>query len=174
MTVDAAAIRAELAETRERMANRDALITAGSEAGIPKTELAELSGLSRQHIYEVLTRWADAKRRADESEVGKVAAMWQLGQVVEDRWGLRWRADITMKLAGEESHRWFCRSCELRTSISHEKMATRGPLKKIRVDKIFAGPFGSPQQKQAVAERKAGAAEDAAVMIAPHEDPEPA
>lgn len=37
---------------------RDALIRKGDKAGISKTELAELAGVSRQTVYDILAREA--------------------------------------------------------------------------------------------------------------------
>jgi hypothetical protein len=169
-TSEAAALRSELAETRDRLARRDADIAAASDAGLSKTEIAQLTGLSRQHIYDVLARHAERKKVADNAAVAEVEAMWQIGQVIEDRWGLRWRGDVAVN---SNSRGWLCRSVGLRTWRSHEKMAERGPLKKIRLDKVFAGVLGSDTQKTAMAARKAGEVEDAAVVVEPHEDSEP-
>lgn len=170
-TSDAEAIRAELAETRDRLARRDADVAAAADAGLSKTEIAQLTGLSRQHIYDVLARHAERQKVASDAAVTEVEAMWELGQVIEDRWGLRWRGDWAV--VDSKSNGWQCRSVGLRIWRSHEKMAERGPLKKIRLDEVFAGPLGSEKQKTAVAARKAGEAEDAAFVVEPHEDPEP-
>jgi hypothetical protein len=75
--------------------------------------------------------------------------------VVEDRWGLRWRADTAIP-SGREG--WQCRSAGLRTFLTDEQMSERGPLKFIRLDQVFAG-------EAAKAARIAGDAEDAAVTV---------
>lgn len=168
-TSDAAALRAELAETRDRLARRDADVAAAADAGLSKTEIAQLTGLSRQHIYDVLARHAERQNVASNAAVAEIEAMWAIGQVVEDRWGLRWRGDWAVE---SKANGWLCRSVGLRIWRSHEKMAERGPLKKIRLDEVFAGPLGSEKQKAATAARKAGEAEDAAIAVEPHEDPE--
>lgn len=77
------------------------------------------------------------------------------GSVVEDRWGLRWRADTAVP-SGREG--WQCRSAGLRTFLTDEQMSERGPLKFIRLDQVFAG-------EEAKAARIAGDAEDAAVTV---------
>ena len=165
MTTDAGSIRAALSETQHTITRgleeREALVVAGNDAGLSKTELAELSGMSRQAIYDILARAADRKKAANADAVAEVEAMWTLCQVVEDRWGLRWRADIAMN---SNARAWMCRSVGLRVWRSHEKMAERGPLKKIRVDRLGG---------EAKATRLAHEAEDAAVVVEPHEDPEP-
>lgn len=168
MTTDAGSIRAALSETQNTITrgleDREALVVAGNDAGLSKTELAELSGLSRQSIYDILARAADRKKAANADAVAEVKSMWRFGQVIEDRWGLRWRADSRVNVPAEQV--WFCRSVGLRVRLPHEKMATRGPLKKIRVDQVFAG-------EDAKIARRTGEAEDAAIVVEPNEDPEP-
>lgn len=166
MTTDAGSIRAALAETRSTLArsleDRESWVVAGNEAGLSKTELAELSGLSRQAIYDILAKAAQRKLVADAGVVVEVEAMWKMGQVIEDRWGLRWRGDVHSL----NPQSWCSRSVGLRIRRSHEQMAARGPLKKIRIDRAFAGD-------EAKAARQAGEAEDDAVVVEPVEDPEP-
>lgn len=156
---DRTQIRTALTEVRDQISHgvedRDALIAAGDRARIPKTELAELTGLSRQTIYDILTKQAVQAKAAEKSEVAATEAMWKMGQVIEDRWGLRWRADFNMRTA---TNAWFCRSVGLRISRTHERMAERGPFKLIRVDRVFGGD-------EARTARKVGEAEDAAVTV---------
>jgi hypothetical protein len=80
--------------------------------------------------------------------------------VVADRYGLRWRADYHIIGKG-----WFCRSVGLRVFLTGEKMADRGPLTRIRRDRVFAG-------EAARAARVAGEADDQAVTVTAGEDPE--
>lgn len=168
MTTDAAAIRDDLARYAEHRRaverSRDTLVAAGNDAGIPKTELASLTGLSRQAIYDILAKAAEREQAADGAAVAEVQAMWTRGQVIEDRWGLRWRADNPVSSPNQEM--WQCRSVGLKIWRAHEKMAERGPLKTIRVDLVLAG-------EKAQAARKAGEVEDSSVVVEPHEDPEP-
>lgn len=84
-----------------------------------------------------------------------VEAMWKLGNVVEDRWGLRWRADYVSGLPGK---RWCCRSVGLRIHRGHEAMAERGPLTFVRQDRVFAG-------EDATAARKMSEEDDRAVTV---------
>lgn len=77
------------------------------------------------------------------------------GSVMEDRWGLRWRADTAIP-SGRGG--WQCRSVGLRTFITDEQMQERGPLKFVRLDQVFAGD-------EAKAARQAGEAADAEVTV---------
>lgn len=92
------------------------------------------------------------------------------GTVVEDREGVRWRADI--RLAGAPGHAgrdrqfipiWTGRSSavvgEVRTD---EEMREHMPLTVVRIDRVFAGP-------EALAARLAGEADDARALDAPEE-----
>lgn len=140
---DRAEIRSSLAQKQGLIADssreRDALIAAGDKAGIPKTELAHITGLSRQAIYDILARETARTKASDSEAINATAALWTLGQVVEDRWGLRWRADIPMNAKDKA---WQCRSVGLKVWRSHEKMAERGPLRAIRIDRIAGGSAG--------------------------------
>lgn len=84
------------------------------------------------------------------------------GTVVEDRWGLRWRADLKV---GSLNPGWCCRSAGLRTWRTDAQMVERSPLTFVRVDRCFAGD-------QATVARQIGQAEDEAVTFALDEDPE--
>lgn len=166
-------IREQLADQQSVLARaqheREQLVIQGAEAGMSKVELANLSGLSRQTVYDILQKHADAKTAAKTDDVRRVEAMWKFGQVIEDRWGLRWRADYVTGLRADDpdrGRRWCLRSVGLRTRLTSARMAEREPLHLIRVDKVFAGD-------EAKAARLAGEAEDAAVTVTPHEDPEP-
>jgi hypothetical protein len=158
-TAEARGIRAALVEARDQVSrgleDRDTQIVAGASANIPKSELAELSGLSRQGVYDVLAKRAEQEKAASADETAAVEAMWKLGQVVEDRWGLRWRADVQAKGANG----WQCRSVGLKVWRTHDKMAERGPLRKVRLDRVLGGD-------EARTARLAGEAEDAKVTIA--------
>lgn len=90
----------------------------------------------------------------DQTAKAKTPA-WTRGTVIEDRWGLRWRADTRIPSGGEG---WQCRSVGLRIFRTDEQMAERGPLKFIRLDQVFAGGA-------AKAARQAGEAEDARVTV---------
>lgn len=78
--------------------------------------------------------------------------------VIEDRWGLRWRADTRAHGPHQGEPGWQCRSVDLRVWRSDEQMLDRGPLRFIRVDAAFAGAA-------ATAAREAGHAEDQAVTV---------
>lgn len=140
--MDEQAARAALAEVRDQIktveAGREALIIKALRAGVNKTDIADAAGISRTTVYDVIRREeeimrTEAKARA-EREFPEVLKLWKLGQVVEDRWGLRWRADTKMVGAGQDG--WQCRSVGLRLWRNHEQLAERGPLKPIRIDRL--------------------------------------
>lgn len=88
----------------------------------------------------------------------EVARGMMRGTVVEDRWGLRWRADRRLDGSRVSEPGWQCRSAGLRIFRTNEQLQERGPLKFIRVDQVFAG-------SDAQAERQAGEVEDAQVTV---------
>ena len=85
---------------------------------------------------------------------------WLRGTVVEDRWGLRWRADTiaTGPRIGQDG--WQCRSVGLKVWRTDEQMLERGPLRFVRLDQVFAGDA-------AKAARIAGEAADGRVIVDP-------
>lgn len=140
-------------------ANRDQLIGKAWEAGLTA---AEIEDACRVDGPRTVNKVISEHRKTMEARAFEATAdLWLRGQVVEDRWGLRWRADTHLRWG----RGWFCRSVGLRIFRTGEQMAERGPLRRIRVDQVFAGP-------EAAAAREAGEVEDRAVTVEPHEDPE--
>ena len=138
-------------------------MVAADAAEIPKTEIANLTGMSRQTIYDILNSDAEEKRRRRESSAaGDIE--FKLGRIVEDRWRLRWRADITSS-TGQPA--WLCRSVGLRVWRTGGQLAERGPLTHIRDEVIFT------QDRVVRAEREAMQASDQEIMHDGTEDPEP-
>jgi len=160
-------IRSALADNRLR-ADRDAgererLVVAGDEAEIPKTELASLTGMSRQTIYDILNRAVEEKRRRREyQDAGDIE--FKLGRVVEDRWHLRWRADIK---SSTRQPGWICRSVGLRVWRTGGQLVERGPLTHVRDEVIFT------TERVVRAQREAAQASDHEIVHDGTEDPEP-
>lgn len=163
-------IRAALADNRQRSdqyaEERESLVTAGDEAGIPKTELASLTGMSRQTIYDILDRHAKKKaheerRRREQVDAGDIE--FKPGRVVEDRWRLRWTGNIHTSTGPG----WQCRSVGLRVWKSGGQLVERGPLTHIRDDVIFT------RDQDVRAAREAARARDAEILHDGTEDPEP-
>lgn len=164
-----AEIRSALADNKQRSdqyaEEREALVIAGDEAGIPKTELASLTGVARQTIYDILDRHAKrkvAEERRQRTQVDAGEIRHKLGRVVEDRWRLRWAADLSVRRGPV----WRCRSAGLRICISGGQLAERGPLTHIRDDVIFT------MDPEVRAEREAARAVDGEVLHDGTEDPE--
>jgi DNA-binding XRE family transcriptional regulator len=159
-------IRLSLAETRTRLTQdldeRNRLIYEGDRAGILKTDLAKLAGVSRQSIYDLLAKEETSiKQQRLLEAAGEIEH--RLGQVVEDRWGLRWRADVSSRT---ERKAWQCRSVGLKVWLTGGQLAERGPLTAVRVDPIFTS---DPETR---AQRREGQAEDEAVKPDLTENPE--
>jgi hypothetical protein len=134
------------------------------EGDEPVAELAERCrmalrstvGRDHEHLLPRTTRRARRDQEAQEQREAAKAALagWQLGRVVEDRWGLRWRGDIRVNSGGKG---WSCQSAGIRAWRTSEQMLDeRAPLTFVRMD---AGAGTD------LASRKAGAAEDAAVTV---------
>lgn len=138
---------------------RERCIESGWVAGLTVEELATLSpGFVARVPVDVIRVYQQTRK---EEAFAATAELWESGVVIEDRYGLRWRADCHIT-RGERG--WFCRSVGLRVFRTGEQMAERGPLKKIRRDLVFAGP-------EATAAREAGEKEDAEIIVAAGEDP---
>lgn len=163
LPADTARIRTDLAGSVQDIARlflrRETLIQAAWMANIPVTDIQSLAvAPAARTSDEVIKEYA---KQREEEAFAATADLWKLGQVVEDRYGLRWRADWRDR-AGRG---WGCRSVGLRIFLDGARMAERGPLKVIRQDRVFAG-------EEAKAARVLGEEEDAAVTVTPVEDPE--
>ena len=142
------------------LVQRENLIREGERVGIKSLDLdAAFPVVSGRPALAVAREERD-KIKAQQFEA--TAELWKFGQVIEDRYGLRWRADLNMI---RDERGWYCRSVGLRVFLSGKMMAGRGPLKKIRVDYVGGD--------QARAAREAGEVEDHAVVVEPIEDEDP-
>jgi hypothetical protein len=148
-----------LADITRLFAQRETVIRDAWTAGIPLSDIERLVGSpTGRSVGEIVK---EHEKQREEASFAATADLWKWGAVIEDRYGLRWRADLREHVG----RGWGCRSVGLRTWLTGEQMAKRGPLKSIRLDRVFAGD-------EAKIARDLGAAEDAAVTVAPAEDPE--
>jgi hypothetical protein len=148
-----------LADITRLFAQRETLIRDAWVAGIPLSDIERLVGSPTGRSVGEIVR--EHEKQREEASFAATADLWKWGAVIEDRYGLRWRADLRER----GGRGWGCRSVGLRTFLTGEKMAERGPLKPIRIDRVFAGD-------EAKIARDLGAVEDAAVTVEPAEDPE--
>lgn len=140
-------------------AERETLIKSAWEQGMTPADILDKVGQhTTRTVNDILVEHQKARQAA---AFAATAELWAWGAVIEDRYGLRWRADFSER----RGKGWFCRSVGLRVFLDGTAMADRGPLKPIRVDKVLSGPG-------AKIERELGQAEDEAVTVTPAEDPE--
>jgi hypothetical protein len=140
-------------------AEREELVKAAWDAGMtPADILANIGEHTTRTVNDILIEHQKVRQA---EAFAATAELWKWGAVIEDRYGLRWRADFSER----RGKGWFCRSVGLRVYLDGTAMAARGPLKPIRVDKVLSGPG-------AKIERELGQAEDDAVTVSPAEDPE--
>jgi hypothetical protein len=168
---DAGQLRTRLAGSVADVARlftlREHLITAAWDAGIGIKSIRDTAQIpTARTVDDIVKEYAEKQR---EVMFAATAELWKTGQVIQDRYGLRWRADTNMS---SRERGWFCRSVGLKVFLTGTRMAERGPLTLIRQDRVFAGETGSAERLAAVAARKAGEVEDQAVTVTPVEDPE--